>query len=71
MSLHGVTWGDELTLIAASVIFRSEIVIISSVKDDACTEVVAPVAWKVPVERRLILGHYHEYHYTSVLPMRR
>ena len=69
MSLHGVTWGDELTLIAASVIFRAEIVIISSVKDDACTEIVAPVAWKVPVERRLIIGHYHEYHYTSVLPM--
>ena len=58
MLLHGVTWGDELTLIAASVVFCAEIVIISSVKDDACTEIVAPVAWKVPIERRLILGHY-------------
>ena len=71
MSLHGVTWGDELTLIAASAIFRAEIVIISSVKEDSCTEITAPAAWKVPVERRLIIGHYHEYHYTSVLPIQR
>ena len=70
MSIHGVTWGDELTLIAASAIFRAEIVIISSVKEDACNEITPPAAWKVQIERRLIIGHYHEYHYTSVQPIR-
>ena len=69
MGMHGTTWGDELTLIAAAAIFRAEIVIISSVKEDACTEITPPQAWGVPTERRLILGHYHEYHYTSVQPM--
>lgn len=68
MSIHGTTWGDELTLIAAAAIFRAEIVIISSVKDDACHEITPPAAWAVPMERRLYLGHYHEYHYTSVEP---
>ena len=29
MSQHGVTWGDEATLLAASVLFKAEIVIIS------------------------------------------
>ena len=30
MSQHGVTWGDEATLLAASVLFKAEIVVISS-----------------------------------------
>lgn len=70
MGMHGTTWGDELTLIAAAAIFRAEIVIISSVKVDACHNITPPEAWGVPIERRLFLGHYHEYHYTSVEPCR-
>ena len=68
MSIGGVTWGDQLTLIAAAAMFQAEILIISSVKTDACVGITPPDVWCVPLVRRLTLGHYHEYHYTSVVP---
>lgn len=69
MAMDGITWGDELTLIAAAAIFQAEILIISSVKEDACNIIAPPVHWEIPIDRRLIIGHYHEYHYISVLPL--
>ena len=69
MGNHGVTWGDEATLLAASVLFKAEIVVISSVSEDYCHIVTPPDAWKVPMHVRLYLGHYHEYHYVSTRPL--
>ena len=68
MSIDGVTWGDQLTLIAAAAMFQAEILIISSLENSACKAITPPSAWGVPLVRRLTLGHYHEYHYTSVVP---
>ena len=69
MSQHGITWGDEATLLAASVLFKAEIVVISSLTDDYCHIVTPPEVWKVPLNKRLYLGHYHEYHYVSTRPI--
>jgi len=68
MSQHGITWGDEATLLAASVLFKAEIVVISSLTDDYCHIVTPPEVWGVPLRTRLYLGHYHEYHYVSTCP---
>jgi len=65
MSMHGITWGDEATLLAASVLFKAEIVVISSISEDYCHVVKPPDIWQVPLRVRLYLGHYHEYHYVS------
>mmetsp|Transcript_68446 Transcript_68446/g.205047 ORF Transcript_68446/g.205047 Transcript_68446/m.205047 type:complete len:189 (+) Transcript_68446:819-1385(+) len=69
MSQHGITWGDEATLLAASVLFKAEIVVISSLTDDYCHIVTPPDVWGVPLRTRLYLGHYHEYHYVSTRPV--
>lgn len=66
MRKHGVTWGDEGTLLAVSVLYRAEIVVISSLSEEYCHIVHPPPAWKVPLRMRLYLGHYHEFHYVSV-----
>ena len=42
MGKHGVTWGDEATLLAASVLFKAEIVVISSLTEDYCHIVTPP-----------------------------
>jgi len=65
MLRHGTTWGDEATLLAAAVLFKAEIFVISSVSEDCCHTVEPPPSWRIKVERRLIIGHYHEYHYIS------
>jgi hypothetical protein len=66
MRKHGVTWGDEGTLLAVSALYRAEIVIISSLSEEYCHIVHPPPAWKIPLRMRLYLGHYHEFHYVSV-----
>lgn len=65
MSEHNVTWGDEATLLALSVLFKAEIVIISSLSEDYCHIVTPPEIWGVKLRTRLYLGHYHEFHYIS------
>ena len=65
MSRHDVTWGDEATLLAASVLFKAEIVIISSTSEEYCHIVTPPDSWEVPLHTRIYLGHYHEFHYVS------
>lgn len=63
------TWGDHLTLIAASELYAARIMIISSSVDDTSyiTEIVPTTR---PVERSVFLCHYAEYHYSSILPIR-
>ena len=69
MSQHGRTWGDEATLLAASVLFKAEIVVISSVSEDYCHIVTPPEVWKIELTTRIYLGHYHEFHYVSTRPV--
>lgn len=66
MKRHGVTWGDEGTLLAVSALYRAEIVVISSLSEEYCHIVRPPPAWRLPLRMRLFLGHLHEYHYESV-----
>ena len=69
MSQHGRTWGDEATLLAASVLFRAEICVISSLSEDYCHIVTPPDLWGVELRTRIYLGHYHEFHYVSTRPV--
>ena len=68
MSQHGRTWGDEATLLAASVLFKAEICVISSLSEDYCHVVTPPEVWGIELRTRLYLGHYHEFHYVSTRP---
>eukprot|EP01122_Echinamoeba_exundans_P007963 TRINITY_DN2550_c0_g1_i5.p1 TRINITY_DN2550_c0_g1~~TRINITY_DN2550_c0_g1_i5.p1 ORF type:complete len:613 (+),score=123.20 TRINITY_DN2550_c0_g1_i5:1487-3325(+) len=63
------TWGDHLTLIAASELYAARIMIISSTVDEASfiTEIVPTTQ---PVQRSIFLCHYAEFHYSSILPIR-
>ena len=65
MSQHGRTWGDEATLLAASVLFEAEIYVISSLSADHYHIVTPPEVWNIKLTRRIYLGHYHEFHYVS------
>ena len=47
MSSHNKTWGDEATLLAASVLFKAEIVVVSSLSEDYCHIVTPPDVWNV------------------------
>lgn len=64
MTMHGITWGDEATLLAASVIFNAEIVVISSIRERDHS-VVPPEHWGKKLTRRFYIGHYPEVHFTS------
>jgi len=68
MCLQDETWGDAATLLAVACIFEAEVVVISSVTDDCVSTILPPPHWKVPSRQRIILGHYHEYHYMSTRP---
>jgi len=71
MCLHDETWGDEASLLAASVLWEAEVIVISSISDDiekSVRVITPPEHWKVKQRKRLYVGHYHEYHYTSVAP---
>jgi len=68
MSKHDVTWGDEATLLAASVLFQVEICIISSLSAEYCHVVTPPEIWQITLHARVVLGHYAEYHYASTVP---
>ena len=69
MSQHGRTWGDEATLLAASVLFRAEICVISSLSEDYCHVVTPPEVWGVELRTRIYLGHFAEFHYVSTRPV--
>ena len=55
---HGKTWGDEATLLALSVLFKMEIVVISSLPNNYCHIVMPPDIWNVELQNKIYLGHY-------------
>jgi hypothetical protein len=61
----GLTWGDQHTLLAVSVLYGAEIVVMSSVSEDLVYIVRPPPTWGIPLRNRLYLGHYPELHYVS------
>jgi len=68
MSEDGI-WGDNLTLVALSELFRTKIIIISSIKlsknQNPCT-VIIPSNWDN--KKVVYLSHLHELHYSSICP---
>jgi len=65
MSEHGKTWGDEATLLAISVLFKIEIIIISSLPNNYNHIIKPPDIWNIELKNKIYLGHYHEFHYVS------
>jgi hypothetical protein len=61
------TWGDHLTLVAASELFGRAITIISSVNDSNFMSEIAPRA--IRNTKPIFLSHYAEFHYTSIKPL--
>ena len=60
-----ITWGDEATLLALSVLFKIEIVVVSSLPGNYIHSVKPPEFWNVDIANKIYLGHYHEFHYVS------
>jgi len=58
-------WGDHLTLIAASEVFKTKIIIISSIPGDNFV-IDIPTFSQIRDDRTIILSHYAEFHYGSV-----
>jgi hypothetical protein len=58
-------WGDEATLLAISVLYNVEIIVISSISNDAISIKSPPPIWNIPMRKRIFIGHRHEYHYES------
>lgn len=65
ISKHNVTWGDEATLLALSVLFKLEIIVISSLPENYVHTVRPPKFWNIELNSKIYLGHYHEFHYVS------
>jgi len=69
MSKHG-TWGDHLTLIAASEIFNKSVIIISSIPCDSLNyllEINPNIQSKdIAPTGKIMLSHLTEYHYGSI-----
>jgi len=61
------TWGDHLTMMAAAEVFKTKIVIISSVPGDNYVVEVVPVF--CTAQSTLYLSHLSEFHYSSVFPI--
>jgi hypothetical protein len=59
-------WGDHLTLIAASEVFKTKIIIISSIPGDNFVIDINPTFSQIRDDRTIILSHYAEFHYGSV-----
>ena len=65
MSKHDVTWGDEATLLALSVLFKIKINIVSSLPGNYLHVVQPPKYWDIDLKGDIYIGHYHEFHYVS------
>eukprot|EP01127_Copromyxa_protea_P010629 TRINITY_DN2600_c0_g1_i1.p1 TRINITY_DN2600_c0_g1~~TRINITY_DN2600_c0_g1_i1.p1 ORF type:complete len:593 (-),score=77.92 TRINITY_DN2600_c0_g1_i1:1237-3015(-) len=57
-------WGNHLTLVAAAEVFECHIQIISSVEGDNFVTDIMPT--KLP-QKKILLSHYAEYHYGSLM----
>ena len=54
MSEHGKTWGDEATLLAISVLFKIEIIIISSLPNNYNHTIKPPNIWNIELKNKYI-----------------
>merc|ERR1712166_920720 len=45
MSTENVTWGDEVTLVAACTLYRAQISIVSSLADECIQTITSPPFW--------------------------
>ena len=61
------TWGDHVILCAVARRFRRCIHVISSLGHDR--DVMIYPEFDVPGSNRLVLGHQHEHHYVSLIPL--
>lgn len=63
------TWGDNVMLLAAANRFSTPIRVISSlsIREDIIIHPQSPVCHNTGT---LLLGHVHEEHYVSLLPLR-
>ena len=67
MSKHDITWGDEATLLALSVLFKIKINVVSSLPGNYLHIVQPPKFWNIDFSREIYIGHYHEFHYVSTI----
>ena len=63
------TWGDHVILHAAANCFKTCIRVISSLPHHG--EVMICPEYDVTGGNRLVLGHEHELHYVSLVPLKR
>eukprot|EP01114_Cavostelium_apophysatum_P001153 TRINITY_DN10988_c0_g1_i2.p1 TRINITY_DN10988_c0_g1~~TRINITY_DN10988_c0_g1_i2.p1 ORF type:complete len:306 (-),score=15.02 TRINITY_DN10988_c0_g1_i2:226-1074(-) len=62
-------WGDQMTLLAASEVYKAKVFVLSSVETPANTSPVTLIEPKgCRPERTIRLSHYHEHHYNSLYP---
>ena len=67
MSKHDITWGDEATLLALSVLFKIKINVVSSLPGNYLHIVQPPKFWDIDLRGEIYIGHYHEFHYVSTM----
>ena len=67
MSKHDITWGDEATLLALSVLFKIKINVVSSLPGNYLHIVQPPKFWNIDIKGEIYIGHYHEFHYVSTI----
>ena len=67
MSKHNITWGDEATLLAMSVLFKIKINVVSSLPGNYLHIVQPPKFWNIDLNGVIYIGHYHEFHYVSTI----
>lgn len=61
-------WGDHLTLVAACVVYNAKVLIVSSVDgEDFVSEIEVPPQPNQSPLRALLLSHYAEFHYGSLV----
>ena len=60
------TWGDHVILHGAANCFETCIQVVCSHHDDV---IICP-EYDVTASNRLVLGHVHELHYVSLIPLK-
>ena len=67
MALHDRTWGDELTLRALAAFFCVRVQVISSTSEEPVDIEPVEGAERLAERAVLYLGHFHEFHYVSLV----
>ena len=66
-ALHDHTWGDELTLRALAAFFCVRVQVISSTSEEPVDIEPVEGAERLAERAVLYLGHFHEFHYVSLV----